>query len=60
MNKNNFPALEGLEILSNTAMSTIEAAQQQANAKCESCTKSHQTDNSSHETTISGEVDINK
>jgi len=60
MNKNNFPALEGIEILSNTAMSTIEAAEQQAAAKCESCTKSHQTDNSSHETTISGEVDINK
>lgn len=56
MKQNNFPALEGVEILSNKAMSIIEAAQQEASSKCESCTKSKQTDNSSHETTISGTV----
>ncbi|MBQ2197647.1 MAG: hypothetical protein II406_02740 [Bacteroidales bacterium] len=59
MEKSNFPLLEGIEILSSKAMSVIEAAQQEASDSCNSCTKSHQTDNSSHKTTISGTVETN-
>ena len=60
MNKNNFPVLEGVEVLSDNALSIIEAAQKEASSSCESCTKSKQTDNSTHTTTVSGTVEVEK
>ena len=60
MKQNNFPALEGVEILSDNALATIEAAEQEASNKCQSCTKSKQTDNSTHTTTVSGTVEVEK